>query len=137
MKNLIIILLLFIGFKSCVPKNQAARQTTSEIKPEKNDDGEWELTVFDPDYENFLRTVARPMSMYSEQMLKSRNSTLVNEWNSYYFAGRYRNVIESSIDYDVHENYGLEFEYRLYQVFSYVSWKYNLRMRGLSGVDAF
>lgn len=58
-----------------------------------------------------------------------------NEWNSYYMSGRYRNIIESSIDYSPNENYGLKFEYKLYQVFVYVQWKYKLRMQGLSGAD--
>ena len=75
------------------------------------------------------------MSMYTESYLKTRNQFLVSEWNSYYYSGRYRNVIESAIDYDPNENYGLKFEYKLYQVFAYVHWKYGLRMQGLSATD--
>ena len=82
-----------------------------------------------------MNAIARPMSMYTESYLKNRNTFLVNEWNSYYYSGRYRNIIESSIDYNPNENYGLKFEYKLYQVFAYVQWKYKLRMQGLSGVD--
>ncbi|WP_246008024.1 DUF6146 family protein [Kaistella jeonii] len=121
---------------SCAPQNKIAdTKENHEIKPTKNDDGEWELDVLDTQYDYFLTAIAKPMSMYSESYLKSRNTFLVTEWNSYYFSGRYRNVIESSIDYNSNENYGIKFEYRLYQVFAYVQWKYGLKMNGLSQSD--
>ncbi|MGS0748048.1 DUF6146 family protein [Halpernia sp. GG3] len=44
-------------------------------------------------------------------------------------------MIESSIDYDPNENYGLKFEYKLYQVFAYVQWKYHLKLNGLSQTE--
>lgn len=115
------------------PKNE---KEESAMKPEKNDDGEWELTVIDTQFDYFLNAIAQPINQYSESSLKSRNRILVTEWNSYYTSGRYRNVIESSIDYDPTENYGIKFEYKLYQVFAYVNWKYDLRMNGLSGSDS-
>lgn len=105
------------------------------MKPSKNEDGEWDLTVIDTQFDYFLNAVAKPISQYSESYLKTKNTLLVSEWNSYYSSGKYRNVIESSIDYDPKENYGLKFEYKLYQVFAYVNWKYGLRMNGLSGSD--
>lgn len=130
-------MLLSIFIISCAPQNNAAPRDkeNSEIKPSKNDEGEWDLQVLDSQYDYYLNAIAKPMNMYSETSLKTRNSFLVSEWNSYYFSGKYRNVIESSIDYNPRENYGLKFEYKLYQVFAYVNWKYGLRMKGLSGAD--
>ncbi|MFP3591746.1 DUF6146 family protein [Chryseobacterium sp. SIMBA_038] len=137
MKNLILIVfILLIPFSCSAQANPKSDQEKSEMKPEKNDDGEWDLTVIDTQFDYFLSAVAKPMSQYSESYLKTKNTFLVSEWNSYYTSGRYRNVIESSIDYDSKENYGLKFEYKLYQVFAYVNWKYGLRMNGLSGGDA-
>ena len=115
-----------------IPTNPEAK---NEMAPQKNEDGEWDLTVIDTQYDYFLNAIAKPISMYSEASLKNRNSMLVNEWNSYFYSGRYRNVIESSIDYNPQENYGLKFEYKLYQVFAYVQWKYGLKMNGLSQTD--
>lgn len=134
MKRLFILLLAFT-IVSCAPQNKVADGEKTEIKPEKNEEGEWDIDVLDTQYNYFLNAIAKPMSMYSESSLKARNTTLVNEWNSYYMSGRYRNIIESSIDYDPRENYGLKFEYKLYQVFAYVQWKYRLRLNGLSGAD--
>ena len=136
MKNFVsFLMILFLAF-ICSPQNKTANnKENTAIKPEKNADGEWDIEVLDSQYDYFLNAIAKPMSMYSESYLKNKNSFLVNEWNSYYYSGKYRNVIESSIDYDPQENYGLKFEYKLYQVFAYVQWKYGLRMSGLSGAD--
>ncbi|WP_336717112.1 DUF6146 family protein [Chryseobacterium mucoviscidosis] len=136
MKNLVLLLILSLFSVYCSaqsdPKNEKEK---SEMKPSKNDDGEWDLTVIDTQFDYFLNAVAKPISQYSESYLKNRNTFLVTEWNSYYNSGRYRNVIESSIDYDPKEKYGIKFEYKLYQVFAYVNWKYGLKMNGLSGSD--
>lgn len=121
---------------SCGPQKKIAENKENhEIKPTKNEDDEWELDVLDTQYEYFITAVAKPMSMYSESYLKSRNTFLVTEWNSNFFTGKYRNVIESTIEYNPNENYGLKFEYRLYQVFAYVQWKYGVKMNGLSQTE--
>lgn len=138
MKNLLIIL-----FCAIIPLNSFAQTESkngkedSTMKPSKKDDGEWDLIVIDTQFDYFMNAVARPISQYSEAYLKNRNTFLVTEWNSYFRSGRYRNIIESLIDYDPKEKYGIKFEYKLYQVFAYVNWKYNLRMNGLSASDAF
>ena len=121
---------------SCGPQNKIAENKENhEIKPTKNEDDEWELDVLDTQYEYFITAVAKPMSMYSESYLKSRNTFLVTEWNSNFFTCKYRNVIESTIEYNPNENYGLKFEYRLYQAFAYVQWKYGVKMNGLSQTE--
>lgn len=119
---------------SCGIQN-STKENNQEIAPQKNDDGEWDLTVLDAQYDYFLSAVAKPIDMYSETFLKARNAQLVSEWNNSFYSGRYRNIIESSIQYDLDENYGKNFEYKLYQVFVYVNWKYGLRMNGLSETD--
>ncbi|AKK72781.1 DUF6146 family protein [Chryseobacterium gallinarum] len=137
MKNFILFLfMLFIPF-SCFSQNSPkSDKEQSEMKPSKNEDGEWDLIVIDTQFDYFLNAIAKPVSQYSEAYLKTKNSFLVNEWNGYYNSGKYRNIIESRIDYDPQENYGIKFEYKLYQVFAYVNWKYGLKMKGLSGSDA-
>ncbi len=136
MKNIILLIIISLLPFSCIAQTEARNnKEKSEMKPSKNEDGEWELTVLDTQFDYFLNAVAKPISQYSESYLKTKNTFLVNEWNSYYYSGKYRNIIESSIDYDPKENYGIKFEYKLYQVFAYVSWKYKLRMNGLSGAD--
>ncbi|WP_267405693.1 MULTISPECIES: DUF6146 family protein [unclassified Chryseobacterium] len=137
MKNLLLIIFIALIPFSCVAQNKSkSDKEKSEIKPSKNEDGEWDITVIDTQFDYFLNAIAKPMNQYSESYLKTKNTMLVTEWNSYYFSGKYRNVIESSIDYDPKENYGIKFEYKLYQVFAYVNWKYGLKMNGLTGSDS-
>lgn len=136
MKNIIVLLIVSLFTFNCSAQTPSKKdKDDNEMKPSKNEDGEWDLTVIDTRFDYFLNAVAKPISQYTESYLKNRNTQLVSEWNSYYSSGRYRNVIESSIDYDPKEKYGLKFEYKLYQVFAYVNWRYGLRMNGLSGSD--
>jgi len=137
MKNIILLVMIALVPFSCFSQENTKKdKEQNEMKPSKNEDGEWDLTVIDTQFDYFLSAVAKPISQYTESYLKTKNTFLVNEWNSYYNSGRYRNVIESGIDYDPQENYGIKFEYKLYQVFVYVNWKYKLKMNGLSGSDA-
>ena len=137
MKKIVLLFAIALLTVYCTSPAPLAKNNTqkSELKPEKNDEGEWDLEVIDTDFNYFINAIARPMSMYSEAFLKTRNQMLVNEWNAYYTTGKHRNVVESFISYDPNEKYGLKFEYKLYQVFVYVQWKYKLRMLGLSGAD--
>lgn len=137
MKNIILLFVFFTVSSSCESQKPAAAQEEKAVamKPEKNEDGEWDIEVIDTQYNYFLSAIAHPMNFYTESTLKTRNRILVNEWNSHFYAGRYRNIIESAIDYNPMENYGLKFEYKLYQVFAYVQWKYRLRLSGLSGAE--
>lgn len=138
MKNIIAIAILSAFIWSC--------STTSKPLPEDNKPSiatqkitdsadEWEITVFDAEYETFVASRAQPKSMFTESSLKSRNTILVNEWNSRFYSGINRNFYEVAIDYDPKENYGLDFEYRMYQFFAYCNWKYGIRFNGLRGVD--
>lgn len=134
-KSALIFTLLFLVIQ-CTPQQKNGIGTDKPvIEAQQNEEGEYDLTVMDSQFSYFLNAIARPMSMYSEGYLKNRNAFLVSEWNSYYYSGRYRNVIESSIEYDPTINYGLKYEYKLYQVFAFVRWKYGLKLNGLSQVD--
>jgi hypothetical protein len=94
MKKIMFLIMVSLFVFSCGPQNKIAENKENhEIKPTKNEDDEWELDVLDTQYEYFITAVAKPMSMYSESYLKSRNTFLVTEWNSNFFTGKYRNVI--------------------------------------------
>jgi hypothetical protein len=138
MKNLIVLVLFstFIWSCSTSSKQLPENQNPSIATQKKTDSAdEWEITVFDAEYETFVATRAQPKSMFTESTLKSRNTILVNEWNSRFYSGVNRNFYEVAIDYNSNENYGLDFEYRLYQFFAYCNWKYGIRFNGLRGID--
>ena len=138
MKNLIVLAIISAFIWSCATskKPQADYQKPSIATQKKTDSAdEWEVTVFDGEYETFVASRAQPRSMFTEASLKSRNTILVNEWNSRFYTGTNRNFYEVAIDYDPKENYGFEFEYRMYQFFAYCNWKYGIQFNGLRGID--
>ncbi|MBV6881363.1 DUF6146 family protein [Epilithonimonas ginsengisoli] len=138
MKNFIILTIISVFIWSCVTnkKPRAEDQKPSIATQKKTDSAdEWEITVFDAEYETFVASRAQPRSMFTESSLKSRNTILVTEWNSRFYSGTNRNFYEVAIDYDPKENYGFEFEYRMYQFFAYCNWKYGIQFNGLRGID--
>ena len=68
MKKLLF-LFTVLAIISCSPQKTIAKDDTNktEMKPEKNDDGEWDLQVIDTQYDYFLNAIAKPMSFYSEE----------------------------------------------------------------------
>ncbi|MPS74669.1 MAG: hypothetical protein E2590_16165 [Chryseobacterium sp.] len=138
MRNLIVLAILSVFIWSCSTSSRQLpeSQKTSFSTQKKTDSAdEWEITVFDTEYETFVATRAQPKSMFTESSLKSRNTILVNEWNSRFYSNVNPNFYEVAIDYDQKENYGFDFEYRLYQFFAYCNWKYGVRFNGLRGID--
>lgn len=138
MKNLFAIIIISAFICSCAAGlGKSTNDSKPHISAQKKADSadEWEVTVFDTDYETFLASRAQPKSMFTESGLKSRNQLLVAEWNNRYFSGINPNFYEVSIDYNVNEKYGFDFEYRLYQFFAYCNWKYGIQFNGLRGID--
>mgnify|MGYP005983183247 CR=1 FL=1 len=124
-------IIFLLGFSFCLFGCTATQEKSKEsatLSFDKEANGEWEIVVLDPQYTSFL-TTQQPKEYFSEQMLKTKNIFYVAEWNS-------RNaqpfaydpsVYEMKIEYDPDENYGLEFEYRLYMFFRFVEKKYKVR----------
>ena len=135
MKNLLLLFLFAFLLQNCTPIWTTGIGQVTSIKPEKNESNEWDLIVMDAQYDSFLASEARPKSMYTEQYLKSKNTFLVQEWNSYYYSRAYSKVIESTIDYNPSEKYGLDFEYKLYQVFAMVNSRYGVPFNHLGQMD--
>lgn len=137
MKKLLLMFLIIGSVSACTSLNTTEQEKKESValKPEKDEDGEWDLEVIDTQYNYFLNAIAQPMSYYTESTLKARNRILVNEWNAHFVSGRYQDIIQSQIEYNPEEKYGLKFEYKLYQVFAYVQWKYKLRLLGLSNTE--
>ena len=133
---LLIIALLTLAVACQTQQTKVPDGAKAEMKAQKNpDDDKWEVIVMDPQYDTYINSVAKPMSMYSDDWLRARNISLVADWNSRYYSGRNPNFYEVSIDYDPTENYGKEFNYRLYQFFAYLNWKYGVKFQGLSAAD--
>lgn len=135
MKIAFYLFIIIFSLQSCAPFPLAGIGESTSIKTDKNENGEWQLKVIHPQYESFLAGEARPKSMYTESYLKSKNAFLVQEWNSYFYTKAFPNIIESTLDYNPNEKYGLEYEYRLYQFFAMVNSKYGVQFNHLGQMD--
>ncbi|MDH6310229.1 hypothetical protein M2451_003180 [Dysgonomonas sp. PFB1-18] len=89
-----------------------------------------EITVLEEGYDTFLKQ-QQPKEFFTEQELKSKNISLVNEWNI-----RCKNpsqydpaIYEAPIDYSPTTDYGLNVECNIYMFLKFINEKYSLRLK--------
>ena len=119
MKTLGIIGFLLVVFCAC-----SSQKDIVKIAPAKNvaviDSTEYELLVFDPQFETWFMTNYSPAKDHSNEYYQSWNNQYVTDWNYHYMAGHYSSVFENYIDWDDSVNYGIELNRKLYYYFRYV-----------------
>lgn len=132
-KNFVMLLFSFL-FWSCTnqvvsPASEKPKEENS-LKLEKNDEDEYDIIVLDPQYETYLRSIAMPMNYYSEQYYKSKNEIYVTEWNLRHSQPfKYDpDFYAVSIDYDPQTDYGINLEYKLFNFFQFINWKYKVNL---------
>ena len=132
MRTFILLIILSITFFSCTTNQVSNNNSTTENKLtfEPNEDGEYDIIVFDPQYDVFLKSIARPKAYNTYEYYKTRNRLYTTIWNQ-------RNMMPSvydpnlyavSIDLDPNIDYGLDFEYKLFNFFQFIEWKYRVRL---------
>lgn len=126
----IIFILSFMFITSCnTQKIIDSNIQNNKMIFEPNDDGEYDIIVMDSQYETFLMSIAKPKSFYTEDYYKSKNKLYVSIWNQRHMNPFKYNpdIYAVSINIDPTINYGLEFEYKLYNFFKFMEWKYSIR----------
>ena len=132
MKKLVpILVMLFISF-SCSTTNSLndINRETNKMAFEPNDDGEYDIIVMDPQYEIFLSTSPQK-EMYTKDYYKLRNRNYTVIWNQRHMMPSVYNpnLYAVSIDLDPTIDYGYNFEYKLFNFFRFIEWKYRVRLR--------
>ena len=130
MKNFLLIFIFGIFIYSCGNQQKTISSTTKNI-PEgavliANDSLEYEIIIIDPGFETFLNSIAKPANLYSQNYYETYNKLYVTEWNI-----RSRNplkynssIYENEINYDFNTDYGLDVNYKLFNYFKFVEYKY-------------
>ena len=129
MKNLIIISIIFFSLLACSSQKTVTKEKSPElaISEDEQDSTKYELIVFDPGYETFLISQAKPKWYYSNDYYKSWNIQYVTEWNyRYQNPHRYGDFYETEINYNPSEDYGIDLNYRLYQYFRFIEKEYGI-----------
>ena len=127
MKNLHLIIVFFFLLSSCHSYKKAVTHKNTE-KPVviANEELAYEIIIFDTGFESYLNSIAKPLRFYSESYLETKNRFYVQKWNEraqlplQYNSAIYENVI----DYNFNIHYGLEVNYKLYNYFNFVTYKY-------------
>lgn len=104
--------------------------TTQDTVRIANDELEYEIIIFEPGFNTWVQTTARPRGYYEQNYLETRNQVLVNEWNNRVLQPqRYdTSLYEMQINYDNNIDYGYEVNYLLYNYFVYFQLKYKQRL---------
>ena len=130
MKTLITFLIISIFLISCNSTISTTSEANSNL-PEgavriANDSLEYEIIIIDIGFELYLHSIAKPANFYSQSYYEIKNKFYVTEWNIRtqnplrYNSSIYENVI----DYNFSTDYGLDVNYKLYNYFKFVEYKY-------------
>lgn len=95
-----------------------------------NEDVAYEIIIFEPGFNFWLQSIAKPKGYYSQSFLENRNQILVINWNQRVLQPlRYgADLYQLQIDYNPSIDYGYEVNYKLYNYFVYFQRKYNQRL---------
>ncbi|WP_430811466.1 MULTISPECIES: DUF6146 family protein [unclassified Carboxylicivirga] len=129
MKALMLLSLLLPVLFACQTNKTLPQEAVSNqrLSVENPDTSTYELIVFDPRYETFLATQPYSKNFYSNEYYQNWNYRYCVEWNSRHANPlRYGDFYETAIPYDLTVDYGLDFNFRLYQYFQFIEQEYNI-----------
>ena len=99
----------------------------TKIEINSADSIEYDLLVFDPKFDTYLATVPYSKEFYSNEYYRSWNILYCAEWNSrHQNIARYGDFYETHIDYDQSIDYGIDFNFKLYQYFQFIEKEYGI-----------
>ncbi len=135
MKKLILLISLPLLFFACstnqTTKNSIPNKESNSLKFEPNEEGDYDIVVFDPQYDVYLKSIALPKESYSKQYYEQMNRLYVMIWNQRHMQPLVYNpdLYAVSIDLDPSVDYGYDFEYKLFNFFRFIEHKYRVRIR--------
>lgn len=96
----------------------------------KDEESDYEIIIFEPGFNTWLWSIARPPGYYTQSFLETRNQILVVEWNNRVIQpNRFDPLLyEWQINYDPRIDYGYDVNFKLYNFFLYFQRKYNQRL---------
>ena len=121
MKTLGIIGFMLVLLCACTSQKEFVKiSPTRDVAINVKDSSEYELLVFDQQFETWFMTNYSPAKDHSNEYYQSWNNQYVTDWNYHYMAGHYPSVFENYIDWDDSVNYGIDLNRKLYYYFRYI-----------------
>jgi hypothetical protein len=135
MKKFIIIFLFTLFFISCGTKsviNEKPKVDANDVVRIANDELEYEIIIFEPGFNAWLQSTARPRNYYEQTYLENRNRIWVVNYNQRVLDPRRYDPLlyEMQINYQSNIDYGYEVNYLLFNYFVYFQQKYKQRLGG-------
>ncbi|MBO6606544.1 DUF6146 family protein [Psychroserpens sp.] len=136
MKRLFYLITLTILSISC-SASKPTEDTTSNNQISKddivtiaNDDIEYEITIIEPGFNAWLRSIARPKGYYTQSYMELHNWNFVQEYNNRVLNPQQYNprLYELQIDYQPTVDYGYDVNYKLFNYFIYFQLTYKQRL---------
>ncbi len=127
MKTLIFLLSIpaVLTLYGCTSAQQVAdsreHASIESVSEEESDTTEYELVIFDAEFNNWFTRNARPITFYEHAYLQRWNATLSREWNTMGAPSSIRDCRPVNyLDYDSAIDYGKELDYKLFYYFRFM-----------------
>ncbi len=122
MRTINLLIVLFVGILlSGTISAQDNQQSSSGIEINSEDTIEYDLIVFDSRFDTYLVTVPYSKDFYSNEYYRHWNIMYSTEWNiRHHDPFRYGDFYETYISYDQSIDYGIDFNFKLYQYFQFI-----------------
>ena len=109
--------LLFWGFAGTKPHVMI---TDENVIPSSEDKTEYEIEILDPGFDTWFLTQWNQAKDHSYKFYDTWNDQYVQAWNYKATHPRYGSFFNSTINYDINIDYGMEVSRKLYYYFKYV-----------------
>lgn len=126
MKKFLIPMFLILLAWSCMPSQKAVSPDKKAVI--KKDSTEYEITIIDPEFDQWYLLTYSPAKDYSNEYYRSHNRIAVSNWNDYFLKGKYHRVIDNYIIYDNSADYGIEVNRKLFWYFKYTEDRFRIRL---------
>ena len=123
---LIVTIFIIVGCSSTSKISEVDTQLPDGAVRIANNELEYEIIIIDPGFETYLLSIAKPANFYSQAYYETKNKLYVIEWNIRVNnpLGYNSNIYENKIDYDFNTDYGIDVNYKLFNYFKFVEYKY-------------
>lgn len=134
MKATFVFLVLYISTISCFSQNleNKSKSVVGDTIKIANEELEYEVTIIDAGFANWLNSRAFPRNYNSETFLENKNQLYVAEWNRRVLEPQRfdPNLYEMQINYNSTIHYGYEVNYLIYNYMIYFQNTYRQKLWG-------
>ncbi len=111
--------------------NSAAQEVAPpvvRVNPDSADSLSYQLIITNIYFDQWYLLNFDPVKDRTDAYYRSKNIPAAQYWNDYFRTGRYREVIDTWLNYEPNVDYGIELNRKLYWFFRFVSTEYKINL---------